>query len=147
MHIRVMIADDHDAVRENIKSFLSKSPEIDAVGEATDGENATELAMKLSPDIVLMDINMPRLNGLEATRNILKSHPETRIVILSANAGTDFVAAGLKAGISGYVLKSSISGELIPALHAVMKNELFLSSQITDVSIQDRTSKQPKVND
>jgi two-component system response regulator NreC len=140
MHMRVMIADDHDAIRENIKSFLSKCSDIDVIGEATDGENAVELATKLSPDIVLMDINMPRLNGLEATRNILKCNPETHIVILSANAGKDFVVAGLKAGISGYVLKSSISDDLIPAMRAVMKNDLFLSSYIADASTQDRTN-------
>ena len=139
-----MIADDHDAIRENIKTFLSKCPDIDIIGEATNGENAVELAMKLSPDIVLMDINMPRLNGLEATRNILRSNPETHIVILSANAGKDFVVAGLKAGISGYVLKSSISEDLIPALHAVMKNDLFLSPHIADASIQNHL--RPKAN-
>ena len=132
MHIRLVIADDHDAIRENIKAFLIKWPDINIIGEAKDGEAAVEIIKKLSPDIVLLDINMPRLNGIEATRNIIQNNPQTRIVILSAYSDKTFVKAGFKAGISGYVLKSFISDDLIPALHAVMANELFLSTQIAD---------------
>jgi DNA-binding NarL/FixJ family response regulator len=138
MGIRLIIADDHDAMRETIKSFLSKWSDIDVVGEAIDGENAVKLAKKLLPDIVLMDMNMPRLNGIKAAETILSSNTGVRIVILSMNSDKAIVAAGLREGISGYVLKSSIFKDLIPALHAVMANEIYLSSQVADGSIQDR---------
>lgn len=137
MHIRIVIADDHDAMRDNIKSFLSKRPEFDVIGEAKDGKAAVEMAEKLLPDIMLMDLNMPRLNGIEATRKILKNNPQIRIVILSAVVDNVFVATGLRAGISGYVLKSLIVDDLVPALHAAKANERFLSSQIADVPIPD----------
>ena len=144
MHIRLVIADDHDAIRENIKSFLSKWPEFDIIGEAKDGKAAVEMAEKHLPDIMLMDLNMPRLNGIEATRHILKNNTQIRIVILSAVADKVFVATGFKAGISGYVLKSSVSDDLVPALHAAKANERFLSSQIADAPIPDSPRQRPR---
>jgi len=134
-----MIVDDHDIMRENIISFVGKQPDIEIIGEAKDGETAVELARKLSPDIVLMDISMPKLNGIEASSNILRNNAATRIIILSAHSDKHFVVAGFKAGVSGYVLKTSIIEDLIPALHAVMANGFFLSPQITDVVIEDYT--------
>jgi len=132
MQIRLVIADDHDEIRENVKAFLRKWPDIYVIGEAKDGKAAVEIVKKLSPDIMLLDINMPRLNGIEAARNIIQNNPQTRIVILSAYSDQTYVKAGLQAGISGYVLKSFISVDLIPALHTVMANQLFLSPQIAD---------------
>ena len=137
MSIRLLIVDDHDVMRENIRSFVSRQPDIEVVGEAEDGETAIELARKLTPDIVLMDINMPILNGIEAAGNIIRNNTSVRITILSAYSNRHFVMAGFKAGVSGYVLKTSIVEDLIPALHAVMANELFLSPQIMDVVIED----------
>jgi DNA-binding NarL/FixJ family response regulator len=147
MRTRLMIAEDHDVVRENIKCFLRKCPDIDIIGEANDGEKAVALAGTLSPDIVLMDFNMPRLNGIAAAAHILSANPQTRVVILSANADSVSVAAGLRAGISGYVLKSSLSDDLIPALRTAMAREFFLSPQIADVSTRDRARPQPKTDD
>jgi DNA-binding NarL/FixJ family response regulator len=144
MHIRIVIADDHEAVRENVKSFLSKRPEFDVIDEAKDGKAAVEMAEKLQPDIMLMDLNMPQLNGIEATRLILKNNPQIRIVILSGVVDKVFVATGLRAGISGYVLKSSVTDDLVPALHAAMANEHFLSSQIADVPISDNPRQPPR---
>ena len=146
MSIRLLIVDDHDVLREHIKSFLSKSSDFNVVGEAKDGEAAVVLARKLLPDIVLMDMNMPRSNGIEATGNILSNNNSIRIVILSANSDQDFVMAGFKAGISGYVLKPYITEDLIPALRAAMANELFLSPQIADASTRNHIGQHRKAN-
>lgn len=147
MSIRLLIADDYDAMRENIKSFVGKQPDIEIVGEAKDGETAVELARNLLPDVVLMDISMPKLSGIEAAEKILSNNAATRIIILSTRSNKHFVEAGLKAGVSGYVLKASIFDDLIPALRAVMANELFLSPRITDVEIGNYTKKPPKADD
>jgi len=147
MSIKLLIVDDYDAMRNDIKSFVSKQPDIEVVGEAKDGETAVELAKKLSPDVVLMDISMPKLSGIEASGNILGDNSAARIIILSTHSDKRFVEAGLKAGALGYVLKTSIFDDLIPALRAVMANELFLSPKITDVEIGDYTKQPPKADD
>ena len=147
MSIRLLIADDYDAMRENIKSFVSKQPDIEVVGEAKDGETAVELVRNLSPDLVLMDISMPKLSGIEAAKNILSNNAAARIIILSTRSDKRFVEAGLKAGALGYVLKTSIFDDLIPAVRAVMANEFFLSPRITDVEIGDYTKQPPKADD
>jgi len=147
MSIKLLIVDDYDAMRNDIKSFVSKQPDIEVVGEAKDGETAVELAKKLSPDVVLMDISMPKLSGIEASGNILRDNSAARIIILSTHSDKRFVEAGLKAGALGYVLKTSIFDDLIPALRAVMANELFLSPKITDVEIGDYTKQPPKADD
>lgn len=128
--MRLLIADDCDAMRENLKCFLRKHSDVEVIGEATDGEAAVELARKLSPDMVLMDISMPKLNGIEAAAHILKDNTATRVTVLSAYPNRAFVMAGLKAGISGYVLKTSMVDDLVPALRAAMADELFLSSEV-----------------
>ncbi len=147
MSIRLLIADDYDAMREHIKSFVGKQPDIEVVGEAKDGETAVELARNLSPDVVLMDISMPKLSGIEAAKNILSNNAATRIIILSTHSDKRFVEAGLKAGVSGYVLKTSIFDDLIPAVRAVMANEFFLSPRVTDVEIGYSTKQPPKAAD
>jgi len=147
MSIRLLIADDFDALREKMKSFVNRQPDIEVVGEAKDGKTAIELAKKLSPDVVLMDINMPGLSGIEAAGNILSNDATARIILLSTRSDKSFVVAGLKAGVAGYVLKSSIFDDLIPALRAVMENEFFLSPQIKDVEIGDYTKQPPKADD
>jgi DNA-binding NarL/FixJ family response regulator len=130
MSIRVLIADDCDAMRENLKCLVREHTDIEVIGEAADGETAVALAKGLSPDVVLMDINMPKLNGIEAAAHILRDNAATRVTVLSAHSNRSFVTAGLKAGISGYVLKTSILDDVVPALRAAMANELFLSSEV-----------------
>lgn len=147
MSIKLLIVDDYDAMRNDIKSFVSKQPDIEVVGEAKDGETGVELARKLLPDIVLMDISMPKLSGIEAAKNILGNNASARIIILSTRSDKYFVEAGLKAGVLGYVLKTSIFDDLLPALRAVMANEFFLSPKITDVEIGDYTKQPPKADD
>jgi DNA-binding NarL/FixJ family response regulator len=145
--MRLLIVDDNDVMRENIISFVRRQPDIKVIGEAKDGETAVELSGKLSPDVVLMDIGMPKLNGIEAAGNILRNNAAIRVTILSAHSEKHFVNAGFKAGISGYVLKSSIVEDLMPALHAAMANELFLSPKITDATIEDYTQSPSQAND
>jgi DNA-binding NarL/FixJ family response regulator len=147
MSIRLLIADDFDALRENIKSFVNKQPDIEVVGEARDGKTAVELAKNLSPDVILMDISMPKLSGIEAAGKILSNNAAARIIILSTRSDKRFVVAGFKAGVAGYVLKSSIFDDLLPAIRAVMANEFFLSPQIKDVEIGDYTKQPPKADD
>jgi DNA-binding NarL/FixJ family response regulator len=147
MGIRLLIVDDNDAIRDNIKSLVNKQPNIEVIGEAKDGESAIELARKLSPEIILMDINMPKLNGIEAAAKILRNNAAARIIIMSTHSDEHFVTAALKAGALGYVLKTSINRDLMPALHVVMANKLFLSPQIKDVVIENYTKPLPKVND
>ena len=146
MSIRLLIVDDNDAIRDNIKSLVSKQPNIEVIGEAKDGETAVVLAKKLSPDVVLMDINMPKLSGIEAAGDILRNNVTTRIIILSAYSDKYFVMAGFKVGVSGYVLKASILDDLIPALRTVMANERYLSPQITDIEIRKYIEQLPKAD-
>jgi len=144
LNIRILIVDDHDVMRENIKSLISKQPNIEVIGEAKDGETAVVLARKLSPDVVLMDINMPKLSGIEAASDILRNNVAARIIILSAHSDKYFVMAGFKVGVSGYVLKTSILEDLIPALRSVMANERYLSPHITDIEIRKYIEQLPK---
>lgn len=147
MSIRLLIVDDNDTIREHIKSFISAEPDIEVVGEAQDGETAVLMARKLLPDVVLMDINMPKLSGIEAAAEILKNNALTKVMIISAHSNKGFVAAALKAGVSGYVLKTSINEDLIPAIHAVMANKHFLSPKITDIAFGDYIEQPPKADD
>jgi len=147
MTIKLLIADDYDIIRQKIKSSIGKQPDMKVVGEAKDGQNAVKLAQALVPDVVLMDLTMPKMNGIEAARNILMDNPGIRIIILSMHSHKRFVVDALKAGVSGYVLKSSLVDDLIRAIRAVMSNEFFLSPRITDVAIQDYIKQPPKADE
>jgi DNA-binding NarL/FixJ family response regulator len=147
MNIELLIVDDNDPVREHIKSFISTEPDIEVVGEAKNGESAVQLAQKLSPDVVITDISMPKLSGIEAAAEILRNNAHTRVIILSANSDKHFVEAAFKRGVLGYVLKTSVDDDLIPALRAVMKNKHFLSSKITGIEIKDYIRQPPKSDD
>ena len=143
MSIRILITDDHAAIREQLKSVLGKQTDLEVVAEADDGQSAVKLAKELVPNVVLMDLAMPKMNGIEATRNILRENASIRIIILSEYCEKPFVVAALKAGISGYVVKSSLFDDLIRAIRAVMANEFFLSSTITGVVIADYIKRLP----
>jgi len=147
MSIRLLIADDYDAMRESVRSFVSEQSDIEVVGEAKDGEAAVDLARELSPDVVLMDISMSKLSGIEAAGQILSDNAAARIIILSTHPDKPFVEAAFKAGVLGYVLKTSIFDDLIPAVRSVMAAELFLSHRITDVEIGDYTKRPPEIGD
>ncbi len=135
--MRILIADDHGIVRQGLRALLEKQPDMEIIGEAEDGTAAVRLAAELSPDVIIMDVSMPNLNGIEATRLILKKIPDVRIIALSTYSKRSFVIETLKAGALGYVLKSYLFDELARAIHAVTANEHYLSPQITDVLIED----------
>ncbi|MBT9536749.1 MAG: response regulator transcription factor [Nitrospirae bacterium] len=124
--IKVMIADDHALVREGISAFLRMSSDIEVVGEAADGLEAIEVAREINPDVILMDIAMPRLGGLEATIELKKICPNTKILIVTQYDDKEYVNRLLKAGVSGYILKRSAGTDLIAAIKAVSRGEFYL---------------------
>jgi len=135
--IRVLLADDHQLFRDGLSALLQRSPGFTVVGEAADGLAALKLTHELRPDIVLLDISMPGLNGVETTRRIAAEARQTRILILSMHADRRFVAETLRAGASGYLLKDSAFPEVVRAIHAAMQGHVYLSPAITDVVAQD----------
>jgi DNA-binding NarL/FixJ family response regulator len=131
MATRIMIADDHHLVRASLKSLLDDFPGLEVVAEAADGREAFELAGTLRPEVILMDISMAKLNGLEATRQIVKEHPHVRVIVLSMHTDERYVLQALRAGAAGYVLKGSAPNELELAIAAVSRGEIFLSPAIS----------------
>jgi DNA-binding NarL/FixJ family response regulator len=129
--IRVLLADDHALFRAGIRSLLKSVPEIEVVGEAATGREALDLIAASSPDVVLMDILMPQLNGLDAAAQIAATHPEVRVIILSMNSAEQYVFEALRAGAAGYLLKNVEPSELELAIKAVANGETFLSSAIS----------------
>ncbi len=137
MAIRILIADDHKIIRQGLTSFLNNQPEIEVIGEAEDGLFAVELAQKLQPDIIITDISMPRLNGIDASNEIIRQNPQVKIIALSGYNNTFFVKEILKAGASAYVLKESVFDELLEAIRTVLKNKIYLCSKITGVIVSN----------
>jgi DNA-binding NarL/FixJ family response regulator len=128
--IRVLIADDHAILREGVRALLRLSDDMEVVGEAADGQEAIEACRALDPDIVLMDVAMPGLGGLEATLQIRRECPRTRILVLTQYADREYVARFLKAGVSGYVLKKAAGVELAAAIRAVARGGLVLDPDV-----------------
>ena len=139
--MRILIVDDHGIVREGLKSLLQNQSGMEVVGEGEDGQVAVELAEQLSPDMVIMDMSMPNLNGIEATRLILQHRPNTRVIILSMHSDRHIVKETLEAGASAYVLKSNLFDEMLRALETVAEGGRYLSPRITDVVIDDYVGK------
>jgi two-component system response regulator NreC len=135
--MNILIADDHGVMREGLKILIENQPGMKVVGEAEDGQKVVELAKQLSPDIIVMDISMPNLNGVEAARLILGENPHIRIIALSVHSDKHFVTEMLKAGASGYVLKSSLFDEVLRAIQTVSDGDYYLSPRITDVVVDD----------
>ena len=129
--IRVLLAEDHVVVREGTRALVQHEPDMEVVGEASDGEEAVELTGKLRPDVVIMDIAMPKLNGIEATRQIKELYPATAVLILTAYDDDQYVFALLEAGAAGYLLKNVRGRELIDAIRAVYAGESVLHPAIT----------------
>ena len=128
--IRVMLADDHQILREGVRALLSRADDLEVVGEAADGRGAIDLCQRLDPDVVVMDINMPGLGGLEATLEIRKQSPRTKILVLTQYEDGEYVRRFLKSGASGFVLKRAAGAALVDAIRAVARGGLVLDPEI-----------------
>jgi len=136
MKIRILIVDDHAMLREGMRTLLSQEADFEIVGEAANGEEAVTLAGKLKPDIVIMDIVMPVMNGVEATRQIRQLYPAVSVLVLSAFSDTRHIVELLEAGARGYLLKSSAGKELVKAIRAVRAGESVLDPEVTRKLVQ-----------
>jgi DNA-binding NarL/FixJ family response regulator len=125
-----LLADDHTVVRDGLRALLEKQPDMTVVAEASDGRDSIRLAEEQSPDVVVMDIGMPSLNGIEATRRILAANPRTAVVMLSMHQDESYVLRSLKAGAKGYLLKDSLRGDVIDAIRAVAQGRSFLTRKV-----------------
>lgn len=129
--IRILLADDHTIVRQGLARLLEEQPNIKVVGEATNGQVAVEEALEQKPDIVILDIAMPRMNGIEAAKRIRKALPATKILILSMYSHEHYIHELLETGISGYLLKDASGRDILQAIHAAIKDETYLSPGIS----------------
>lgn len=134
--IRVLIADDHDVVRSGLRALLRSGADFAAVAEAVDGEDAVRLAAKFKPDVVLMDISMPNLDGIEATRRIKERQPEVKVIILSVHQDEEYAFQILRAGASGYVLKNARKKEIFEAIRSAVAGERFFSPGISNIIVE-----------
>jgi two-component system response regulator NreC len=137
MSIRILLADDHQMVRQGLRALVCNQPDLEVVGEAGDGRATVALAQELAPDVVIMDIGMPDLNGIDATRQILARIPKTKVIALSMHSNSRFVAGMLQAGAFAYLLKDSAFEELVRAIQTVMANQIYLSPGISGVVVRD----------
>ena len=140
MSIRILLADDHGIIRQGLHSLLDKQPDMEVIAEAEDGRKALDLVRELVPDIVIMDVTMPNLNGVDATRQIVERFPKIKVIALSIHSNRRFVADMLKAGASGYILKECLFDELVRAIRTVVADSIYLSPRITSIVIDDYVS-------
>ncbi len=146
--IRVLLAEDHTLVRAGIHALIDSFDDITVVGEASDGRDAARRARNANPDVVLMDIAMPGLNGLEATSRIVRSCPRTKVLVLTMHSNEEYVVQALRAGASGYLVKEAATGELHHAISSVARGETYLSPSISRRTVErlmddDQTARSP----
>jgi len=141
--LRILIADDHEVVRAGVRSLLESQPDCEICGEAVTGRQVVALAQQLKPDVVILDITMPELNGLEATRQIRKVAPSVQILVLSVHESEELVREILTAGAHGYVLKSDAGRELTAAIQALRRHETFFTSRVAQIALQAYRNKKP----
>ncbi len=136
-NITIVLADDHTIVRQGLAKLLEAEPNLQVIGEAEDGREAVSKVAKLNPDIVIMDIAMPLLNGIEATRQIKKAAAQTKVIILSMHSHDRYISELIGLGASGYLLKDSTGGEIVKAVTAAMKGDVYLSPSISRRVVED----------
>ena len=139
MPIRILIADDHGVVAEGLKHLVEAQPDMEVIACVGDGREAVQRARDAQPDVVLMDLSMPELNGADATRAILERDPKCRVIVLSMYAQREYVRRALKAGAAGYVVKRSAAKEVVDAIRAVHAGQRYLSPRVADVVLEDYT--------
>jgi len=136
-NLRVLLADDHIVMRAGLRALLDRQPNLEVVGECENGRETVELAGSLRPDVVVMDVGMPGLNGIEATKTIVDRHSSPAVVILSMHADESYVMRALKAGARGYLLKDSAAADLIGAIQAVSQGKSFFSPKVSRILAED----------
>ena len=146
MSIRVILADDHKITRQGLRSLLDKQQDIEVVGEAENGREAVTLASQTTPDVIIMDLTMPELNGVEATKQIVDQSPNIKIIALSMHSDSLFVTEMLKSGAAGYLLKDCAFDELTRAIKTVMENKTYLSPSISGVVVEDYIHRLSKID-
>lgn len=143
MNIKVLLVDDHKIVREGLRSLLEKEGDIKIVAEADNGRTAAQRATEMLPDVVVMDIAMPEMNGIEATRRITAENPEIRVLALSMHSARRFVSEALSVGAKGYLLKDCAADELVRAIRTVAADKIYLSPDIADQIVKDYVKNLP----
>jgi DNA-binding NarL/FixJ family response regulator len=133
---RIVIAEDHTILREGLRALISSNPDFDIVGEAEDGRDAIRCVEKLVPDLILLDLSMPRMNGMEAINEIKKQSPETKILVLTVHRTEEYILATLRAGANGYVLKDATHAELLMAIKSVLMGKRYLSPGVSEKVIE-----------
>ena len=137
MTVRILLADDHTMFRQGLCAMLNEHPDMEVVSEAEDGASAVKLARKLKPDLIVMDVDMPNMSGIDAARRILPEMPDTKLVALSTYLRKAFILEMLKAGASGYILKEQAFDELIEAIKKVISGETYLSTKAANMIVND----------
>lgn len=143
MATRLLLADDHTLVRQGLRAFLERQG-FQVAGEAANGKEAVQMAMKEQPDIVLMDISMPTLNGVDAARELARTCPKTKVILLTKHEEEQYIYEALEARVKGYVLKSQVASDLIHAMHQVSKGEVYLSPGVSRAVVEAYRSKSEK---
>lgn len=143
MPIRVLIADDHGVLRAGLRALLNSEPELEVVGEAADAEQVLTLAKELHPDIVLMDLSMPKGGGIYATQQLQKLVPSTRVLILTVHEDDSLLREAVQSGAAGYILKRAVESELINAIQAVSRGELYIHPAMTRALLKESTATSP----
>jgi two-component system response regulator NreC len=145
MSVRILLADDHAIVRHGLSRSFQQETDIEVVGEANDGHSTVQLARELSPDVVVMDISMPELNGIEAARQITRDNPNVKVIGLSMHSSSKYIREMFRAGASGYLLKDCPFEELVEAIRIVITGKTYLSPSIGDLVIQDYINRSEEV--
>jgi DNA-binding NarL/FixJ family response regulator len=147
MSIRIILADDHAVLRHGLSKSFQSEKDMEVIAQAKDGRSTVELVKELSPDVVIMDIGMPDLNGIEATRQITRDCPRVKVIALSMHSGKNFIIEMFKAGASGYLLKDCEFDELVNAVRLVCNNKTYISPSISDVVVENYVRNFPEKKD
>jgi two-component system response regulator NreC len=141
MKTKILLADDHQIIRDGLKALIQKEPQFEVIAEAKNGKSTVDLAKKLNPDVVVIDVSMPGLNGMEATIELLEHNPDIKVIALSVHSEKEYVSGMLQAGASAYLLKDSAFRELAEAIQTVTQNQTYISPKIAGTLIQDYREK------